>query len=217
MVSGISGIFVTAFAKQACSIIMTRKEQILESAFNAFTSRGIRDVKMEDIAAGLKISKKTLYEFFKSKKDLLVQSVEYKFPQLLEKNSKIIRLMPNPLTALVFCAVENIKFWSNFKERFIEEAEKVPEMSAYRDSLKTELDGHSSQLLGGCVSQGYLKEEDSRKLVSVFMYNIRNFEEFKNAEEFPSQLCFSIVITILGGLCTPKGKKILDELKENYS
>ena len=196
---------------------MTRREQILESAFNAFTSKGIKDVKMEDIAASMKISKKTLYDFFKSKKDLLVQSMEYKFPQLLEKNSKIIRCMPNPLTALVFCAVENIHFWSNFKESFIKEAEKVPELSEYRDTLKKELDGHSSQLLGGCVSGGYLKEEDSKRLVSVFMDNIRNFDEFKNAEDFPSQLCFSIVITILGGLCTQKGKKILDELKENYS
>ena len=67
----------------------------MESAFSAFTSNGIRDVKMEDIAAGLKISKKTIYDYFGSKKNLLIQSVEYKFPQLLEKNSKIIRLMPN--------------------------------------------------------------------------------------------------------------------------
>ena len=151
---------------------MIKREQILETAFNAFTSKGIKEVKMEEIAAGLKISKKTLYDYFKSKKDLLVQSVEYKFPQLLEKNSKIIKCMPNPLTALVFCAVENIRFWCNFKEKFIREA---------------------------------------------FMDNLRNFDEFKNAEEFPSQLCFSIVITILGGLCTQKGKIILDELKENYS
>ncbi len=189
----------------------------MESAFSAFTSNGIRDVKMEDIAAGLKISKKTIYDFFKNKKDLLVQSVEYKFPQLLEKNSKIIRLMPNPLTALVFCAVENIKFWSNFKEKFIREAEKIPELSAYRDIVKDELNGHSSKLLGGCVEGGYLKAEDSSRLVSIFMDNLRNFEEFKKTDQFPSQLCFSIVITILGGLCTPKGKKILDELKENYS
>jgi AcrR family transcriptional regulator len=196
---------------------MIKREQILETAFNAFTSKGIKEVKMEEIAAGLKISKKTLYDYFKSKKDLLVQSVEYKFPQLLEKNSKIIKCMPNPLTALVFCAVENIRFWCNFKEKFIREAEKIPELSSYRDSVKNELDGHSSQLLGGCVSQGYLKEEDSKRLVSLFMDNLRNFDEFKNAEEFPTQLCFSIVITILGGLCTQKGKKILDELKENYS
>ncbi|MBQ2482758.1 MAG: TetR/AcrR family transcriptional regulator, partial [Bacteroidales bacterium] len=57
---------------------MTRREQILESAFNAFTSKGIKVVKMEDIAGSLKISKKTLYEFFSGKKELLVASMEYK-------------------------------------------------------------------------------------------------------------------------------------------
>ena len=43
----------------------------MESAFNAFTSKGIKVVKMEDIAGSLKISKKTLYEFFSGKKELL--------------------------------------------------------------------------------------------------------------------------------------------------
>ncbi len=196
---------------------MIRREQILESAFNAFTSKGIKEVKMEDIAASLKISKKTLYEFFKSKKELLVKSIEYKFPLLIEKNSKIIKCMPNPLTALVFCAVENIRFWSSFSDKFISEAEHLPELSDYRISVKSELDGHSSKLLGGCVAEGYLEEKDSKRLVAVFMDNLRNFDEFKNPELFPSQLCFSIVITILGGLCTNKGKKVLDELKNNYS
>ena len=113
--------------------------------------------------------------------------------------------------------MENIRFWSNFKEKFIREAEKIPELSSYRNIVKSELDGHSSQLLGGCVEGGYLKEEDSKRLVSIFMDNLRNFDQFKKPEDFPSQLCFSIVITIMGGLCTPKGKKVLDELKENYS
>ena len=63
---------------------MIKREQILEAAFKAFTSTGIKDVKMEDIAASLKISKKTLYDFCKGKRDLVIQSLEYKLPQLLE-------------------------------------------------------------------------------------------------------------------------------------
>lgn len=196
---------------------MTRREQILESAFNAFTSRGIKVVKMEDIAGSLKISKKTLYEFFSGKKELLVASMEYKIPKLLEKNSKIVRCMPNPLTAMVFCAVENIRFMSSFSESFIDEVRAVPELKDFGGNVKNEMDSLMNTMLSQCVREGYLKEEDSKRLVSVFMDNLRNFKELRNQDVFPSQLCFNIVITILGGLCTQKGKKVLDELKENYS
>ncbi|MBQ1747400.1 MAG: TetR/AcrR family transcriptional regulator [Bacteroidales bacterium] len=196
---------------------MTRREQILESAFNAFTSRGIKVVKMEDIAGSLKISKKTLYEFFSGKKELLVASMEYKFPKLLEKNSKIVRCMPNPLTAMVFCAVENIRFMSSFSESFVDEVRAVPELKDFGGNVKNEMDSLMNTMLSQCVREGYLKEEDSKRLVSVFMDNLRNFKELRNQDVFPSQLCFNIVITILGGLCTQKGKKVLDELKENYS
>ena len=196
---------------------MTRREQILESAFNAFTSKGIKVVKMEDIAGSLKISKKTLYEFFSGKKELLVASMEYKIPKLLEKNSKIVRCMPNPLTAMVFCAVENIRFMSSFSESFVDEVRAVPELKDFGGNVKNEMDSLMNTMLSQCVREGYLKEEDSKRLVSVFMDNLRNFKELRNQDVFPSQLCFNIVITILGGLCTQKGKKVLDELKDNYS
>ena len=85
------------------------------------------------------------------------------------------------------------------------------------DGCKAELDELMNTMLSRCVSGGYLKEEDSKRLVSVFMDNLRNFKELKNPDVFPSQLCFNIVITVLGGLCTQRGKKVLDELKDNYN
>ena len=195
---------------------MIKREQILEAAFKAFTSTGIKDVKMEDIAASLKISKKTLYDFCKGKRDLVIQSLEYKLPQLLEKDAKIIKCMPNPLTALVFCAVENIRFWSVFTDKFMEEAKALPELGEYGKSIRKEMELHNNRLLDGCVAEGYLKEEDSSRLISVFMTNLMKADQLRGQEVFPSDLCFNMVLTIMGGLCTQKGRKVLDELKENY-
>ena len=195
---------------------MIKREQILEAAFKAFTSTGIKDVKMEDIAASLKISKKTLYDFCKGKRDLVIQSLEYKLPQLLEKDAKIIKCMPNPLTALVFCAVENIRFWSVFTDKFMEEAKALPELGEYGKSVRKEMELHNNRLLDGCVAEGYLKEEDSSRLIIVFMTKLMKADQLRGQEVFPSDLCFNMVLTIMGGLCTQKGRKVLDELKENY-
>ena len=52
---------------------MIRKEQIMETAFDVFTQRGIKDVSMDDIVRTLKISKKALYDYFSNKEDLVLQ------------------------------------------------------------------------------------------------------------------------------------------------
>ena len=46
------------------------RERILAIATQMFTTRGIRKVKMDDIANRLKISKRTLYEVYQNKEDL---------------------------------------------------------------------------------------------------------------------------------------------------
>ena len=52
------------------------KERILAYARERFLHDGLQAVSMDDLAAGLGISKKTLYKFFPSKDDLLRQTAE---------------------------------------------------------------------------------------------------------------------------------------------
>lgn len=56
---------------------MTKKEQILDSALRLFMQFGIKSQTMDDIARGMGISKKTLYEVVKDKADLVKQSMEH--------------------------------------------------------------------------------------------------------------------------------------------
>lgn len=51
------------------------KEKILDTAMAAFERKGIRAVKMDDIAAALSISKRTLYEIYDDKETLLYEGV----------------------------------------------------------------------------------------------------------------------------------------------
>ena len=51
------------------------KERIVKVAMDQFKSRGVRNVKMDDIAGALSISKRTLYEVFPNKEELLIWGV----------------------------------------------------------------------------------------------------------------------------------------------
>src|SRR5215204_4073533 len=50
---------------------MDPKERILERSHELFNKYGIRSVSMDDIAAGLGMSKKTLYQYFSDKEELV--------------------------------------------------------------------------------------------------------------------------------------------------
>ena len=54
------------------------KERILEEAERLFWKYGVRSVTMEDIARKLGISKKTIYQHFSDKEQILYQVIEDK-------------------------------------------------------------------------------------------------------------------------------------------
>ena len=49
--------------------------QVIKAAAEAFSQKGIKNVRMDDIASSLSISKRTLYELFADKEELLVEVV----------------------------------------------------------------------------------------------------------------------------------------------
>lgn len=54
-----------------------KKQYILKNVGKLYLKHGIRAVTMDDVAQEFGISKKTLYQFFKDKKDLVSQVVDY--------------------------------------------------------------------------------------------------------------------------------------------
>ena len=53
------------------------RNKIITTSMEAFARNGIRHVKMDDVAKDLGISKRTLYEIFDKKEDLLYEGVKY--------------------------------------------------------------------------------------------------------------------------------------------
>jgi len=54
------------------------KEKILEEAERLFWKYGVRSITMDDIARRLAISKKTIYQHFTDKEDILMQVTQYR-------------------------------------------------------------------------------------------------------------------------------------------
>src|SRR5215475_15862269 len=75
------------------------RQRIVEEARGHFFSRGFRSVGMDDLAAELAISKKTLYAHFVSKIALLEAVLADKFASVETTSEEIVRAYPHDFPA----------------------------------------------------------------------------------------------------------------------
>ena len=61
-------------SSQTCYKLELRN-RILKAAMTEFLHKGVKSVKMDDIANTLAISKRTLYEIYSNKEELLLEAV----------------------------------------------------------------------------------------------------------------------------------------------
>ena len=54
-----------------------QREHVMEFALNEFIQKGLKAVKMNDIAFALSMSKRTLYEMFGDKEGMLIECFKF--------------------------------------------------------------------------------------------------------------------------------------------
>ena len=67
------------------------KDRILETAESLFDARGVRDVTIDDVCRQLSISKKTFYQFYAQKEDLVGAVVQKRIADSQQYFSRIFR------------------------------------------------------------------------------------------------------------------------------
>ena len=91
----------TQSSKPISSYRQSLKERILETAMNSFAERGIKAVKMDDIANALSVSKRTLYEIYTNKEDLLFEGIKQLHRQKREELKRILDESSNVMDVIL--------------------------------------------------------------------------------------------------------------------
>ena len=84
--------------------------RILEAAVVVFSRNGYRATSMNDIAAGVGLSKPTLYHYVRTKQDLLVGIYEQVLDESLASARAIVAAAPTPLEAVRALVVERVAY-----------------------------------------------------------------------------------------------------------
>ena len=194
------------------------REQILKVATREFTTIGVKSVKMDDIARKLKISKRTLYEIYDNKEQLLLESVArriHEFDATLERfDSSGEKQVIDILLEFYRLQMEELR---DMNPVYYEDLHKYPRVMSFLEQVNKEHKAHSKDFFKRGVLEGYFRNDVNYELISLLGNNaMQNVMESKLYNTYSLQDIFrNVVMLFIRGLCTAKGIQELDRQLES--
>lgn len=192
------------------------KERILEYAMREFLSHGIRAVTMNDIATELCISKRTVYEIYADKQDLVLDCLHYHFQVTESRRLEEAAKCSNVMELLVSFYNTQINEISNFCPAFTDDIKRYTKAVEYIHEVTEERNKKALAFFERGVEEGYFRSDFDYDVVLQLAHETTvAISEKRLFERYPlSQLFRNFLLTYLRGISTLKGVELLDGLLE---
>ena len=202
------------------------REHILKTALELFTRYGIKDVKMDDIASLLSISKRTIYELYNDKEQLLLEALKLHNEIIHNEGKLIVRNASHTLEIILKLYDKYVDIISSINKKFFTDLKKYPEICKRKKHNEEQNDKKFVAWIEMGRKQGLFREDAN---LEIFSYILRqNLETIFTAKmdteentlsKFPPrELGRTLIIFYLRGISTPKGQEIIETyLKENIN
>ena len=201
--------------KETTAYRASLRERIIEKAMQEFSMHGIRAVKMDDLAADLGISKRTLYEIFRDKETLLFEGIkiysarkqEYMRSYAEDERHHVIDI----IMEAYHMKVEEVR---SVNPLFYLDLMKYPKLAQHMKELQQESREGFLAFMKRGVDDGYFRPDVNYELVphifdALGQYILTNSLVQKYSVEELFSNCFLIA---LRGFCTEKGLRTIDIL-----
>ncbi|MDB5131461.1 MAG: hypothetical protein JWR02_1210 [Mucilaginibacter sp.] len=174
---------------------------------------------MDDIAKHLGMSKKTIYQFFKDKNDLVLALVKKKLKDDEEQMSAIISKSGNVIEEMINMMKCSEEIFSRINPIVIHDMQKYhPDAwKQFQDFKSGVLISTLEQLLTKGIKQGYIRPDIDVKIIARMRVNQVelgfNTAIFPVAEFSTWKVQYQFLEHFNYGICTLKGYKLLNQYK----
>ncbi len=154
-----------------------KKRKILNTAFELFTTHGVQKVSIQEIAKKAQVSQVTIYNYFGSKEQMLVESIKDYYMKQIEQFEKLVEDpesdFKEKIESIISIKSDNIlSFNPDFIQTFISD---IPELQSF---IQEVMENHSMplfiKLLEEGKQQGYVQQNIS---VDILMFYMNMFYE----------------------------------------
>lgn len=176
---------------------------------------------MNDISREIGVSKKTLYEIFTNKTEIVEEVIRKIIQDVHDENEKILNQDLDVFEKLFSIYRYLIRKFRNFSPAFIYDLKKY-----YSDTyslIKEFRDTEMLFLITETIKQGkkeeyFMEETDEEIIYRLHVHKINiliNQEIFPNNRRLEPEKIFDLIINNIRGITTLKGHKLLDEKIKN--
>ena len=189
------------------------KERILVTSMRAFKERGIRSVRMDDIATTLGISKRTIYEIYSNKEELLLDGIMREDKARKLDSQLYAQDKSHTVMDLIFHIYNReMADMASTNPLFFSELSKYSRVVRYLTNKTEKNHKEALDFVKRGIEEGYF--------VRFFDYNVvLNFISFSSKlmmgermfQKYDvNHLFTNVAVLFLRGFCTQKGVEFID-------
>ena len=203
--------------KHSTSLVELR-ERIILAAVELFTTNGIKSITMDEIAASLGISKRTLYEVFPDKETLLEECIlkSQKDGDIFVKG--VIETSSNVLEVLLRCYQWSIERFHATNKKFFEDIKKYLKAYQLMKNNRNRSSEDTVNFFKEGVKQGIFRDDVNFAIINLL---VRDQLDLLMNSDICNEYSFlevyeSIMFTFLRGISTEKGARVLEDFICEY-
>ncbi len=196
---------------------LSLKSKILDLAMLDFAQRGIKSVKMDDIAKGLNISKRTLYELYENKEILLYECIKKAKAQDEREMLTMMSQHDNVIDIILNIYKIKIEQFKQVTPQFYSDLEKFPKVMSYLEEQHERDRVLQKQFIVRGVEEGYFRKDVDIDIVIIMFDALSQYvRRTRLYNQYPVKDIFNNMLFIsFRGICTQKGIEVIDRFLTN--
>ena len=193
------------------------KSRIIDYAMSEFYKRGVRAVKMDEISQGLHVSKRTVYEIFGDKEELLLAGLKIKSLEMREKlETYSCNVAHNVVDIIGYFYKLQMEVNSMVGVAFYEEIHRMPRVIEFFNQEHEREFADRVKFLKAGVEEGLFRQDIdyslTMELLSASMSEIMRNQIYKKYSM--QQIFDNFFLVIIRGFCTERGAALLNKVIE---
>lgn len=188
------------------------RDRILDAAMILFAKHGIRAVKMDDVSHALSISKRTLYELYDNKEQVLLEGVKKYSKKRHEEFLQEVERSKDVMDIILYIYRIKMEEFQLVNPNFYSDLARYPNILA---SIERDHDEQHKQFMDFMqrgISEGYFRSDLNYDLIGrLFEALGRYMMENELYRSYSMEELFrNMIFVTLRGFCTKKGVDKLD-------
>ena len=189
------------------------RQKIIKSATNLFQKKGVHKVTMDDIAHTLSMSKRTLYQIFSDKEELLLACVIVFEQEDRKYAEELKRKATSVLDFLLIYFSRKLSCMDDVVSEFYIDMIKYPRVAKHIELHKKMFESYAVNFLNKGVEEGFFRSDINLYIIVNQLRVGMDIAAQKNmlSQFSRRELFMNTVIPYIRGCSTIKGIDMIDE------